>query len=153
MEHIVRLVKDNLKAVHSNKTEKTMAKRTSALSGMKVITNKFDVTSNTLIRASRHKIPSSIEDEQLIIHSLLLMQPFSCVPGRQMPSYTNPVQSPLKKMNIQNMVSWIREHQYLQLNDIGKWAFLLIRLIQKKMHEVYYFVKIITLKLEQTFIT
>lgn len=120
MEHIVRLVKDNLKAVHSNKTEKTMAKRTSALSGMKVITNQFDVTSDTLIRASRHKIPSSIEDEQLIIHSLLPMQPFSCVPGRQMSSYKSPVQSPLKKMNIQNMVSWIREHQYLQLHDIGQ---------------------------------
>lgn len=73
-----------------------MAKRTSALSGMKVI-SQFDVTSDTLIRASKHKIPSSIEDEQLIIHSLLPMQPFSCVPGRQMSSYKSPVQSPLKK--------------------------------------------------------
>jgi hypothetical protein len=84
MKHLVRLVKENLKAVHSNKTEKTMVKRSSALSGMKAIADQFDSTSDTLIRANRHKIPSSIEDELLIIKSLVTITPFACVPGRKM---------------------------------------------------------------------
>lgn len=37
-------------------------------------------------RVRQQAATSSIEDEQLIIHSLLPMQPFSCVPGRQMSS-------------------------------------------------------------------
>jgi tyrosyl-tRNA synthetase len=97
MEHIVRLVKDHLKSVHSNKTEKTMAKRTSALAGMKAIAEQFDRTSSTVIRASKHKLPSADEDELLILKSVLPANPFSCVPGRQMKSFKSPIQCPLKK--------------------------------------------------------
>lgn len=44
-----------------------MAKRTSALAGMRAIAEQFDTTSNTLVRANKHKVPSANDDELLIL--------------------------------------------------------------------------------------
>lgn len=42
MEHVVRLVKGHLRSVSSNKSEKTLSKRTAAVAGMKHISEEFD---------------------------------------------------------------------------------------------------------------
>lgn len=42
MEYVVRLVKGHLRSVSSNKSEKTLSKRTAAVAGMKHISEEFD---------------------------------------------------------------------------------------------------------------
>lgn len=68
MEHIVRLIKGHLKAVHSNKTDTAIAKRTAAFAGMKNISASFDDTSSVIIRSQKHSIVSSHSDEYMIIN-------------------------------------------------------------------------------------
>lgn len=101
----------NLKTLHLTKLEKNTAKRTSDLSGIRVIGDQFENISDTLIRASKHKIPSSTEDNLSMIKSLVKLQPFPCVPGCQMTLYNKPIQSPWKNLS---------KHTYFDGMDWGK---------------------------------
>lgn len=112
MEHIVRLIKGHLKAVHSNKKDTAIAKRTAAFAGMKNISASFDDTSRVIIRSQKHRIVSSHSDECMIINDLQKLKPFDHKDGRKLPSFPKPVQSPLSHLNMQKLKSWIREHQY-----------------------------------------
>lgn len=70
MEHRVRLTKKHIKYVHSDKTEKTLVKRTAAFARMDKIASQFDMKSDCIIRSQRHKIPFAKEDEKSVIVSL-----------------------------------------------------------------------------------
>lgn len=85
MEHIV--IKGHLKAVHSNKTDTAIAKRTAAFAGMKNISASFDDTSRVIIRSQKHRIVSSHSDECMIINDLQKLKPFDHKDGRNVPIF------------------------------------------------------------------
>ena len=119
MEHIVKMIKGHLKAVHSNKTENAMSKRTAAFAGMERISDAYDENTHVVTRSQKHKIVSSHADECLIIHDLESMRPFHLQRGRLLPSFPKPVQSPLVHLNSDKFKSWIRDHQYHLYQEIG----------------------------------
>ncbi|KAL5004258.1 hypothetical protein ScPMuIL_017714 [Solemya velum] len=120
MEHIVRLIKGHLRAVSSNKSEKTMSARTESFSGMKKIAKQFDKISGCIHRSTRHKNPSTKSDEHLIIEDLQRVNPFSMQAGRKLPSYPKPVQSPIKKLNKNHLTAWIKGHLNDFYHEIGQ---------------------------------
>ena len=109
MEYLVRLTKSHIKAVQSNKNEGTLVKRTSAFAGISEIAENFDNKTMTLVRAHKHKIPSSFEDEILIINSLKRLSPFQ-EQGREIPHKKLP-KSPILKISKYHLLQWIKEHQ------------------------------------------
>lgn len=82
MEHIAKMIKGHLKAVHSNKTENAMSKRTAAFAGMERISDAYDENTHAVTRSQKHKIVSSHADECMIIHDLESMRPFHLERGR-----------------------------------------------------------------------
>ena len=87
MEYLVRSVKGHLKAVQSNKTEKTIKSRTSAFAGMTRISEKFDDVSRVIIRSQRHKTLNSHADEKILIDGLRKVRPFIHTAGRVLDAY------------------------------------------------------------------
>lgn len=120
MEHLVRLTKEHIKSVHSNKTEKTLVKRTATFAGMDKIACQFDMTSDCIIRSQRHKIRSAKEDEKSVIAGLSRIKPFDFCQGRKMDSYPKSVSSPLKNINIDHIKAWIQNHKSNFLHEFGQ---------------------------------
>ena len=120
MEHMVRLTKDHIKSVHSNKTEKTLVKITAAFGGMDKIACQYDMISDCVIRKQRHRIPSSKEDEMSVIAGLSHVNPFEYHQGRKMDSYPKSVTSPLKSINIDHIKAWIQNHKGNFMYEIGQ---------------------------------
>lgn len=104
MEHVVRLVIGHLRSVASNKSEKTLSKRTAAFAGMQHISEEFDKKkTDVVIRAHKHRIKSSESDEIKIIKELQTIKPFDEQKGRALVSYPYPVQSPLKRQEMHHL--------------------------------------------------
>ena len=55
MEWQVKLVKDHIKHMASNKSEKNISNRSRALSGIKGIASNYDRTTQVLVRSKKHK--------------------------------------------------------------------------------------------------
>ena len=70
MEHLVKKVKEHIKHMFSNKTEKNIISRTQAISIIKDIGENFDKESNVTTRSKKHVSKSSIADEQLMLADL-----------------------------------------------------------------------------------
>ena len=112
MEYLVRSVKGHLKAVQSNKSEKTITTRTSAFAGMTRISEKFNAVSRVIIRSQKHKTLNSRADERILIDGLRKVRPFIHTAGRVIDAYPQPVYSPLSKLVKPHLVAWIKDHQY-----------------------------------------
>ncbi|XP_046561670.1 uncharacterized protein LOC124270685 [Haliotis rubra] len=120
MEHIVKQTKSHIKAVHSNKTEKTLIKRTASFAGISTISENFDEQTGVVIRAQKHKIPSSVKDEELLTKNLRRIKPFQCHPGRQIQSVSRLSKSPVCNMKKAKLITWIREIQLNYSHEIEK---------------------------------
>lgn len=96
----MRLIKGHLKAVHSNKKDTAIAKRTAAFAGMKNISASFDDTSRVIIRSQKHRIVSSHSDECMIINDLQKLKPFDHKDGRKLPSFSKPESSEYAEIEV-----------------------------------------------------
>ena len=109
MEYLVKLTKSHIRAVSANKTEGVIKKRKIAFAGITRITDNFDSKTKPVVRAHKHKIPSSHDDELLIIKTLRGVHPFE-ERGRQLTGHRM-AHSPILKLNKNHLYGWIKEHQ------------------------------------------
>jgi hypothetical protein len=83
MEFIVKEQKRHIKHMFSGKSTKNINRRSAALCGLSDVSANFDKSTNVLIRATKHKEVSSLDDELLIITDLREIRPFSHIAGRR----------------------------------------------------------------------
>ena len=74
MEYLVKTIKTHLKHMHSNKTEKNIAKRTSAIATISDISSRYDSATNVLVRTKRHSDRSSRGDELIQFESIRVLE-------------------------------------------------------------------------------
>ena len=120
MEYLVRQCKSHIKSMSSNATEQTIKKRSSAFFGLQCISEVYDHSSSTIIRANKHKVPSSLEDEKLILKDLRHVRPFHKVPGRELDNIRTMPKSPALKLNIEEFVAWLRSNQIKFFYELGR---------------------------------
>lgn len=88
---------------------------------MKHISEEFDKKkTDVVIRAHKHRIKSSESDEIKIIKELQTIKPFVEQKGRTLVSYSHPVQSPLRRLELHHLKNWIRQHQYNIYHELGQ---------------------------------
>ncbi|XP_046546331.1 uncharacterized protein LOC124256370 [Haliotis rubra] len=120
MEHLVRNVKSHIQALHSNKSEKTIKKRTGAFAGLSTICENFDRESDMIIRAHKHKSPSADKDEMMLFDNIHRMKPFSNQNGRPLGSHSSLSNSLISKLTRHQLQSWISGHQVNFKHEIGQ---------------------------------
>lgn len=107
MEYLVKEVKNHIKHMCSNKTEKNINTKTSAISGIKNIAENYDLASNVVVRSTRHGEMSSRGDELALLDTLRNVRPFCRTPGRYHRSFQNISNSGLDNIDIQEYYKWI----------------------------------------------
>ncbi|XP_006814411.1 uncharacterized protein LOC102801398 [Saccoglossus kowalevskii] len=119
MEYIVKLVKQNMKHMCSNKTGTNIKKVTSALAGIADIAENFDRSSRVIIRSKKHSAVSAQDDELAMIEDLRRVRPFQCEPGRYHATFahiSNTIQSNLDR---QHLYAWIHSNIVKFATEIG----------------------------------
>ena len=111
MEYLVRQCKGHIKSMSSNATEQTIEKRSSAFVGLQRISEVYDESTITIIHAKKHKVPSSLDDEKLIVKDLRNVRPFHMVPGRGLENVQTVSKTPVLKLKMEEFDSWIRAYQ------------------------------------------
>ena len=89
MEYLVKTIKTHLKHMYSNKTEKNIAKRTSAIATISDISSRYDSATNVLVRTKQHSDRSSRGDELILLESIREVRPFRRTAGRYHNAFPN----------------------------------------------------------------
>ncbi|XP_071153480.1 uncharacterized protein [Mytilus edulis] len=119
MEYIVKSVKRNIKHMFSNKTDKNITTRTSALPAIKDIADNFDKTSGVIIRCKKHSSIDAIKDELDIIFDLQNVNPFTFTAGRSHDSFKTISSRMDKLLDVHHFHSWIESNVYKHATELG----------------------------------
>lgn len=119
MEHLVKSVKTNIKHMFSNKTDKNITTRTSALPVMKDIAENFDKVTGVIVRSKKHSDKESIHDEQDMIKDIHQLKPFVYQSGRKHDSFPNVTSQMVSLLNTTNFRSWIDIQKYKFATELG----------------------------------
>ena len=120
MEYIVKLVKKHLKHMFSNQTEANVTARTSAITAMIEISDKFDRTSDVIVRAKKHSDKDSKQDEADMIKDLRDVRPFVFQRGRSHPTFPNITPSLTESLNPAEIRSWIEVQTLKWATEVGQ---------------------------------
>ena len=119
MEHIVKEVKSNIKHMFSNKTDKNITTRTSALPLIKDISEKFDVTTGVIVRSKKHTHSDSLQDEKAIMNDIRQLKPFENIPGRKHLSFPSVPKQMDQLLDKDSFRAWLDSSKYKYANDLG----------------------------------
>ena len=96
--------------LYSNKTEQNIEKKKSAaLSGVAEIASRFDKVSEVIDRHRDHKHVSAEAEEQLILHDLRRIRPFTHENGRQHDHFRTIPESVVTLLDANRYHRWIHE--------------------------------------------
>ena len=107
MEYLVKTVKTHLKHMYSNKTEKNIVKRTSAIATISEISERYDSTTNVIVRTKRHSDRSSRGDELILLDSIRAVRPFRKTEGRYHMAFPNIRPSTSDGLDLQHYHMWL----------------------------------------------
>ena len=119
MEFLVKQIKRNIKHMFSNKTEKNITVRTSALPALNDISENYDQCSNVLVRAKKHSDADSKKDEMEIINDLRQIRPFQFTAGRSHDAFQNISMSISRQLDPTLFHNWISEQKVKFATEIG----------------------------------
>lgn len=119
MEFLVKQVKKNIKHMFSNKTEKNITVRTSALPALSDIGEVFDKNSNVITRAKKHSDIDSKRDESAIISDLRQLRPFKLEPGRYHRAFPNVAKTITMKLDPMSFHKWVADQKNKFATEIG----------------------------------
>ncbi|KAK7100930.1 hypothetical protein V1264_023792 [Littorina saxatilis] len=120
MEHVVQHVKGHIRYLKANKSEKTIQKKTGAFAALDAIAHNFDEQTHVLKRYGQAHTPSSHGDEVLLIQNLRRLRPFQFQAGRKLLSVPRLAKSPVCKLSMHLLKSWIRQNQLAYSHEIGQ---------------------------------
>ncbi|XP_062575477.1 uncharacterized protein LOC134237384 [Saccostrea cucullata] len=115
MEYLVKQIKEHIKHMFSNKTERNVRNRSSAISSIREIAEHYDEISGVVERSKRHSDKSAVGDELSILNELREVRPFSFEEGRQHEQFSDIQASSSTNINVTNYHRWI-ENKKLQFS-------------------------------------
>ena len=119
MEYIVKEVKTNIKHMFSNKTDKNITTRTSALPVMSDIAERFDSVTGVITRSKRHTSAESLSDEREMVKDIHQLKPFEFHSGRKHNSFPNVHDQMNELLDVTSFRSWIDCMKYKYATDLG----------------------------------
>ena len=113
MEHLNRLVKDAVKNLGANKTEKAISRVGRALGTIAPVLSKFDEENFLTTPSGMHKIGSYERDATVVVKELSQVNVFTTVSERKHPSFPRP-RNVLHAKTKQDVVSWMTKRLHSQ---------------------------------------
>ena len=111
MEHIVRQNKAILKGMYVNKTYKAVERSSKAAFGVRNIISQFDTETEIHPVSSSHTHACTTDDVKEMVGIVHKQKPFVLHPGRQLHSFKNISKTPLDKLNVSLLHSWLTRHK------------------------------------------
>ena len=111
MEHLNRLVKEAIKNLGANKTEKTISRIGRAIGTIAPVLYQFDHENNVTTQLGAHHIASSEKDRNIIVSELLRAKVFSTVPGRKHSTFPKP-RHILHAKTEDELITWMMNRLY-----------------------------------------
>ena len=99
-ENQVKILKDMIRGLGSNKTEEAIVKISKAAPVIEAVTEKFDEQAGVTKVRTSHKMRSLDDDLSVVGKKLREIRPFHSQNGRRIPSFVNIASSPTEHMNI-----------------------------------------------------
>ena len=106
-----RDIKEMIKSMGSNKTDKAIGRASKASSGIRLIIEAFDKQSGVHVSSSSHSHRASDEDEEKICADLRSVRPYNHVPERKHNSFQNINANELHDLDKQKFRDWLSKHK------------------------------------------
>ena len=119
MEYVVKEVKTNIKHMFSNKTDKNITTRTSALPVIKDISKMYDSVTGVITRCKKHSSAESLHDEKEMVKDIHQLNPFECQPGRKHTSFPRVPNQMSNLLDVKHFQTWIDCVKYKYATDLG----------------------------------
>ena len=110
-ENMNREMKQLIRSMGANKSEKAISRASKASGGVKKIVESFNEQVNVHKRSSTHSHKSSVEDERVIFDDLRALRPFRQVEGRSFDSFSKISHEPTHTFDKTKFHKWIARHK------------------------------------------
>ena len=104
-------LKELIRMMGANKTEKAIGRMSKAVGGVRKIVDVFDDQASVRRKSSAHSHRSSSRDESKISSDLHKLKPFSFAGGRSHTSFVGISSDPLEDLNEESFCEWLKRHQ------------------------------------------
>ncbi len=104
-------IKELIRHMGANKTDKAVQRISKAAGGVRKIVDVFEDQVGITPKSSFHSHRSSSEDEKKILADLQQLKPFAKTPGRSHSSFCGISSDPLKDLDEQKFCEWLQRHQ------------------------------------------
>lgn len=105
-EHLNRVVKDSIRGLHANKTEKAITRVGKTLGTLSPLLDNFDHVNMVRKASGAHKAPRFTKDRDLIVQHLQKCNIFTCHEGRSHSSFPKP-RDVLHSLNHDKIIDWM----------------------------------------------
>ena len=120
MEHCIQENKQSMRAMRGNKTLKAVQRSSSSSYGQKEFCVHFDRECDIPPDSTRHTHACTTEDVRAMITIIQHTKPFVFTAGRKLLSFPQVSKSPLDKLNVSLLHSWLSNHKRKLFN--GEFA-------------------------------
>ena len=110
-ENINRDLKNYIKGMGANKTNKAIERLSKAIGGLREIIQNFDNKTGNKAKPSLHSHKSSKNDEQQIINVLINLKPFSSIEGRKHDTFLDASSNTLATLDMNAFHEWLKWHK------------------------------------------
>ena len=104
-------IKNLIKGMGANKTDKAIDTASRAVGGTKKIVENFDYMVYRGTRSSSHSHASSVKDELKVLGDLRVLKPFSTQPNRKHASFRSIDSDPLGSLDEEELDEWLQKHK------------------------------------------
>lgn len=119
MEHLIRDNKVILKDLGVNKTLKAVERCSKASYGMKEFSNAYDRECNIPPETTKHTHACTTDDVRDMLAVIHENVPFKHQPGRMLNSFPEITKTPLDKLNVSLLHSWLTRHKRKLFADMN----------------------------------
>ena len=120
-EHVNKQLKVIIANMGPNLTEAALQRAARSVSTLHAICERFDQTTALPHRSTAHSTRSDMEDVKMVTDAVLESNLLKQTAGRYHPSFRDLDLNPLKKWNIEKMITWIRAKQQQYLKFKGSY--------------------------------
>ena len=125
-EHVNKLIKEHIKHMGSNFSQKAITNVARSVSFMEVITNRFDQQCGIHPESSAHSTRSDVNDVKKVVSIVLREKLWDIKKGRKFYKFKTMSSNPLKHLNRVKLTSWMTEkikqykvYRQLQEGDVS----------------------------------
>lgn len=122
MEHCIQDNKVSMRGMRANKTLKAVQRCSGSSYGQKEFCVQFDTQSNIHPDSTRHTHACTTEDVKAMLGIVHQAKPFEYQPGRKLHSFPNISKSPLDKLDVALLHTWLSNHKRKLFAGVREFA-------------------------------